>query len=366
MDTNERDNSDPVFMSLPTSVQRRIDRAFERVRADSVLEQSRPSKRRKVNRSEDVSADGGWFLAEDAPGGFVVDDSSSAGGFLIDETSVGDSGGFLLDEDEDVTSSSIPQYDTESDCIPFLLVPSALELLALPPDDPQVLSVFDNAASGWTEASGKRRGDGVVQGNDDAKVVSRKDWRAVCAVLLEGEAGSDEENAEAEAPVDAADGVMHTKMHEHDEDAGPSSRTRRRTGASKTQDVRYLEEDISDTSEDEYNNKVSDVDSPLTEDEYDTYVENGPAIRPQRKLGRNGRRRASDDSDDDEAEPRTLTSRQKAECRKAFALFFDVDDGTADDMLASKRIMIKDVSRVAKLLKEKISADEVSRSLYLV
>jgi hypothetical protein len=56
-----------------------------------------------------------------------------------------------------------------------------------------------------------------------------------------------------------------------------------------------------------------------------------------------------------------LSTKQKAECREDFARFFpDVPDTELD----RQKIMIKDVTRVANLLKEKIKAEEVSL-LYL-
>jgi hypothetical protein len=52
-----------------------------------------------------------------------------------------------------------------------------------------------------------------------------------------------------------------------------------------------------------------------------------------------------------------LSAKQKAECREDFARFFpDVPDAELD----RQKIMIKDVTRVANLLKEKIKAEEVS------
>src|SRR6266498_1739508 len=61
------------------------------------------------------------------------------------------------------------------------LIPSALQRLDLPPDDEDVLSIFRNAASGWTSSSIKP----LVLSDSSGKYISRDDWRAVCAVLLE-------------------------------------------------------------------------------------------------------------------------------------------------------------------------------------
>lgn len=75
-------------------------------------------------------------------------------------------GGFIIDEPPE-------------NYIPLSSVPEALSYLNLPSDDEQVLAVFRNAASGWSSAT-----DTVDDHHLSDKVVSRDDWRSVCAVLL--------------------------------------------------------------------------------------------------------------------------------------------------------------------------------------
>ncbi|KAG6853293.1 hypothetical protein C0991_005388 [Blastosporella zonata] len=162
--------------------------------------------------------------------------------------------------------------------IPMSLVPSALQLLDLPPDDDQVLAVFRNAASGWITAS-----------STDGGWVSREDWHAVCAVLLE---------------------------EQTDNEADP-----------------YLEEDSGDDIDDEY------VDRPSTSTSRPRiHQSSSPSLSPGPFA------------------PRTLTTRQKQTALDAFSLFFP-DVPQAD--VPKQKIMIKDIQRVAKLLNEKVKADEV-------
>ena len=66
----------------------------------------------------------------------------------------------------------------------------------------------------------------------------------------------------------------------------------------------------------------------------------------------------SDGGDDEDAREavQRISPRQKKECRRMYALFFpDVEDKDLD----SRRLMIKDITRVAKVLKEKITVEEV-------
>ena len=78
-----------------------------------------------------------------------------------------------------------PSVNSTHTHIPLSLIPAALQSLDLQPDDPDVLAVFQNAASGW-EAS-----RGSAGRSQDELRVSRKDWRAVCAALLDTSAGDD-------------------------------------------------------------------------------------------------------------------------------------------------------------------------------
>ncbi|TBU43992.1 hypothetical protein BD309DRAFT_959362 [Dichomitus squalens] len=302
------DEVDPGYVALPLDLQRRIDNAFDSALSSSG---SPPSKRRKLEQDQ-----------APAPGGFLLDDAPP-GGFLPDEPQ----------SSEDQDDQEIVQRH-----IPLSLIPTALQILDLQPDDEDVLSVFRNAASGWNDRSTSQSGDPL-----DA-LVTRKDWRAVCAALLDpGLAGDDD--------VDMGG----------DQDPPSGSEAGVPPG-----------DELSDSGE-EYMQSLSSGSDAFGVDSDDEYREGGflPAknakgkaiskVAPSSPKSRRGRGRkrsiSSEDGDKDDAKQHGLSARQKKECRATFALFFpDVPDASLD----AQRIRIKDITRVAALLKEKISAEEVS------
>ncbi|KAG6889645.1 hypothetical protein C0995_015760 [Termitomyces sp. Mi166 len=192
----------------------------------------------------------------------------------------------------------------EATQILFKDVSRGLQKLDLPPDDEQVLAVFRNAASGWTASSSSDVQD------SGGGWVSREDWRAVCAVLLE-----------------QAD---NTKGVEPESDV--------------LSDDQYLEDD--EESED---------------DDDDEYLEEpGPSTSRRRTRGGAAKSSSPSPSPGPASAPRKLTKRQQETTLEAFALFFP--DVLPEDV-PKQRIMIKDIQRVAKLLGEKIKADEVVEML---
>lgn len=308
-------DADPSFLALPLRVRRRIDRAFDtwtRQRDEPVR------KRRRL----DASAS--------APGGFIPDDGPSAGGFISDYGG----GGFLPEEPPsgggflpDTPSADDGEDDNASaDAIPFSAIPSALQALDLQPDDEDVLAVFRNAATGWENK-------GAAEDDDAHLLVGRKDWRAVCAALLD---------------VGARDGAENEDVEMDDADAA----------------------DVSEPSEEEYVASDDDEDDAEEGDPDDDYQDGGfVRAKSTRKAGgvsrgRKGRSATAssfspDASDDDDlVDPsRRVTARQKAEARHAFAMFFpDVPDAELD----KQRLMIKDITRMASLINLKLTAEEAS------
>jgi hypothetical protein len=91
--------------------------------------------------------------------------------------------------------------------IPLTLIPTALQILDLPPADEEVLAVFENAARGW----------GGAQVSTGEEGVSREDFRAVCAALLP-------EEEDQEEGTDGDDG----SVDEDEEPRGIGTSTRRR------------------------------------------------------------------------------------------------------------------------------------------
>jgi hypothetical protein len=279
---------DTGFDALSARLRRRIDDAFDRV-AENISKSSKPPrKKRKLDSAQS--------------GGFATVEDTSPGGFLIENA-----GGFLLDEYENRTPS--PSPDPIS--ISLLSVPAALQLLGLPSDDEEVLSVFRNAASGWGASL------------EVSSEVSRKDWRSVCAALLEGEEG------------------------EGSDDAGPSS-----SAAHSEMVARSDQEDDSGPDSDEYHMSIDgDISEPEASDE--EYQDDEPATVSRSRKPQKTSKLLPTDARLDAGQ---LSAKQKAECREDFARFFpDVPDAELD----RQKIMIKDVTRVANLLKEKIKAEEI-------
>ncbi|KAI0084458.1 hypothetical protein BDY19DRAFT_1025901 [Irpex rosettiformis] len=326
MDVPEKDNIDPAFLALPPRLRTRIDRALD-----------------KASYVPPTNTEPGGFLPEESlvSGGFLVDDGdeSMGGGFIPADTTSSDGGGFVPLSASVSVDGKNDAEESEFTHIPFDLIPRALQLLDLQPDDPDVLDVFRNAASGWEGAS--RASLGKEDGNK-ALLVSRKDWRAVCAALLDTSVQEVEDN----------EGSQEADLMDVDE--------------SEALEEEYVDSDARD----------SDVDSDASDDEYQEggFVRSTPQIKGTRKgkgkaeassSTRKSRSRKTsysfEPSDDfDETRPRTLTARQKAESRRTFALFFP---SVPDSDLDGKRIMIKDLARVADLLKEKITANEIVEML---
>ena len=184
--------------------------------------------------------------------------------------------------------------------IPLSLIPAALARLNLNPDDQDVLQVFHHAASGWSSSQ-----------SHNEQGVSRKDFRAVCAVLLDSEPSPSAPDGGGGFIIeDEGGGFIPTTDNLDDSDA--------------------------------YQESISSDDS----DYADEYIHAGPSKPSKRPRIAN----------DDPPHSKTLSSHQKQQSRLAFSLFFP---DVADDKLHEQRIMIRDIIRVAGLLKEKIKAEEV-------
>ena len=330
---------DPTFVVLPRTLQHLIDNAFRRA-----IDKTPSRKRRKLN-------DDGLY-DQAAPGGFVPDDSME-GGFIPSDPDILE-GGFVLDEQDGDggfipepsppragPSTSVISDDRDSENqgeegsldfdshIPLSLIPTALQILDLPPDDEQVLLVFKNAASGWrsqpTSAQRSGRATELVE-----EVVSLRDWRAVCSVLLEpdvqdGEAYDEGGGIDQEMDVRMSDGLA--------EDSGGSSEEYVESHPEEKSDDQYIDDNYSDT----------------------------PAKRSTRSTRKRSTRanRGSDESEELEMKKnRPLTVRQKEASRQAFAMFLPPP---ADGDLERQRITISDLVRVSKELKEKITYDQVRR-----
>jgi hypothetical protein len=258
----------------------------------------------------------------------------SQGGGFIPPSPPPAVGGFIVEDD-----SGEPQRNTESDdattYIPLAMIPSALQMLDLPPADEEVLEVFRNAAGGW---------DGS---NDGQQGVSRKDWKSVCSILL-----SQQEQPRASS----GDEIMRDETQPDEESS-----------------VEESDEEYRDPEQNGWvkGQQSGDEDEDEDEDEDDEYIRPSKQAADRKGKGKarpsahapRGKKRRRDSFEDDEDVPKSMTRRQKAACREAFALFFpDVEDRDLD----SQRIMIKDIVRVSEVVKVRLTAEDVGPGCYLI
>ncbi|KAF9225525.1 hypothetical protein BS17DRAFT_778726 [Gyrodon lividus] len=277
------DEGDPSFMALPTRLRRRIDRAFDSVAS------STPSPKRP--------------RPDEAPAIFIINESEPG----PSRSAEYEAGGFIV---EDLPSSSRASPSASAH-IHLSEVPRALGLLDLTPDD-DVMAVFKNAGTGWGAQSTHSGG------------VSRKDWRAVCTALLEGDHGDEfgEKNLSGGEDVEMGAGAD------------------------------------SDPDNDEY--RMSDLSSEPEEVPTDEYEEGSSTTNTAKAKKTQNISQKTSSKTSEMTIPEQLTTRQKAECREDFARFFP---DVADAELDHRRIMIKDIIRVADLLKEKLKAEEILEML---
>ncbi|KAJ3571271.1 hypothetical protein NP233_g3862 [Leucocoprinus birnbaumii] len=306
-------DSENLFFSLPQRKQRKIDSAFNLI----------CKKLEATTSSTSVSAGGfipesGGFVRDDEEdqlgGGGFIHEEETGGGFIQEEPNA--SGGGFINDDED-------QHEVNAHSqIPLSSIPSALQYLDLPPDDEEVISVFRNAATGWTSSSTDATSLRRTEGED--QYVSRDDWRSVCAVLLEHD-------------VEGDDGVGDEDV----EMAEPGN-----------------ESDVADS--DEY--QESEVEVQEEDGDDGEYVKGPASTAARRRTRRTAHKSTSPplslSSDSSDSGPHKLTSRQRQTCVTAYSLFFP--DVPLEE-LVDQRIMIKDIQRVAKLLNEKLKTEEVSR-----
>lgn len=280
--------SDDVFESIPRVLQRQIDAAFTQTYNDH-------------------------FPSTSSGGGFLPPSPSGGGGFLPP------SGGFLIDDDDDGPTH-----------LPLRLVPHALQLLDLPPDDNEVLGVLANAASGW-QSPNVHPSAALPSGTDtDEQWVARADWRAVCAVLLEGAEDDDIEGPRSSSPGRSSLGGAPDAYDDVD--------------MSSLSDL-----SADDASSDEFRLVPSPKSKSKSRAKGKAHTSSSPP--PTRRT----RRGALASSNANSTAP---TARQKSTALEAFALFFP--ELTADDpALPTSRIRVAEIQRAAGVLREKIKAEEV-------
>ncbi|KAG8774962.1 hypothetical protein FRC12_001723 [Ceratobasidium sp. 428] len=375
-------DDDDDFSTLKPSLRRAIDTAFFKLvkKSNEARKDGVPRKRRRVE----------------------LDDEDGGGGFVK-------SGG---DEDEGDQGSD----DDQEPSIPLSLVPSGLQvhltftclylshshsiqkqMLDLPPDDQEVLTVFRNAASGWENPRPRRPKPGsddemeVEEDKDAGLSVSKEDWRAVCAVLLGQQQEELEQPSRKKQP-----GTRPSRRN-----TSPATSDRRQTRASTRGKGKakapepepesdegggfVFEDDNNEGSgfvfeddeeggggfelDDEEDEAGSDSDRYSEQSDEDSGSEFGASAGPSRTTRGTTKQKDEEQEDGSELEmdadddmPQTLTARQEREARLAFALFFpDMDPN--DPALDQKKIGIREVGDAAKTLKEKLLTDDIIEML---
>ncbi|EAU81347.1 hypothetical protein CC1G_11604 [Coprinopsis cinerea okayama7 len=214
---------------------------------------------------------------------------------LTPSTSADSGAGFIV---EDAT----PNVDAQSQ-IPLDLVPETLEYLNLPPNDPEVLYVFKNAAEGW-------KGPNDISANTPKLGVSLEDWRSVCAILLEND-----------------------------------------------EDEEMMDEDDEGDDSDVYKEPSSPSEDGGDNDDDDEDFELGPRVRRTRRTTRRSSRSSSPSFS---STPNKLTKAQEQSALDTYGLFFPTVPLSS---LKDQKLLIADIQRVATLLKEKLKAEEIINML---
>ncbi len=204
-------------------------------------------KRRKVDDGiTDGSGGGGGFQAEDAAlggsGGFLPDDSDVN---MDDDQTTGGGGFFTSDNDNDgpppppikASSSKVFSRTTPAHLLPLSFLPSTMSLLSLAVDD-DVLAVFESTGfqsidSEMTGVYGHREfpAEGEGQGEEGFGVgegikgyTTLRDFRAVCAAMIEPEPesefeGRDGQEMDTDEPMNGMDMDQDEDDEEDSQDA---------------------------------------------------------------------------------------------------------------------------------------------------
>ncbi|KAF8480123.1 hypothetical protein DFH94DRAFT_612358, partial [Russula ochroleuca] len=268
-----------------------------------------------------------------APGGFLLDDNP---------------GGFLPPSPTTVRQESghRPERIEQSSYIPLSRIPYALQLLDLSPDDEQVLAVFRSAASGWEDEppsrqTAHRRLHGPTAPSEDNDAteghVGLRDWRAVCAALMDDGGDEDEDGREGSAIDDDDENLNGTG-----------------------EDLSSELEESPGESSDEY--RITEAKS-RKRSRKSAAAPGGGAGATRKTRTKKGKtpstamRRRSPLSPDTSAE---VTPRQRRESLQAFLLFFP---GVPEEVAKRRRLGVREVNAVATMLNEKIKTEEIIEML---
>lgn len=191
------DEVDPDFLALSRAQQNIIDAAYERATGST--------KRRKTGYGL-ATGNGGGFMTEGGGGGFLPDDGDGQGGF-VDDMMMG--GGFMTENaEEPIAQPTSHLYEqTDIDGITLSAMPKVMNSLQLTWDE-DVLAAFEGVCT-QTTSTGET-------------YATRRDFRAVCAALMEPEENGEdqrmsEDNDDDDDEQDAyADGQEDAEMQVSD------------------------------------------------------------------------------------------------------------------------------------------------------
>ncbi|KAH9174689.1 hypothetical protein EDB89DRAFT_2067265 [Lactarius sanguifluus] len=241
-------------------------------------------------------------------------------------------GGFLLDDDDNMAGGFLPPSP-----------PAAF--LDLPPDDQEVLAVFRNAATGWGDGHispprSTRRGRNTVatseEGDETEERVSLRDWRAVCAALMDD--GRGEEGVEEGGDVDIDD---------DDDDAGDiDQNSSSGLGESSSDEYRDTSAVAKSRKRPRKSTSASTPDHKATR-----------KTRPRKTQSVTPRQGGSVSA----SAAMEITPRQRRECLQAFLLFFP---GVPEDVAKLRRLGVRELSAAATVLNEKIKMEEMIEMLH--
>ncbi|KDQ22219.1 hypothetical protein PLEOSDRAFT_1086936 [Pleurotus ostreatus PC15] len=323
-----------AFAALPKTVQAKIDNAFTSI--------SRSNPPHRQTHSEPPSS------------------TSLAGGFIVEDAVVAET---------DAQRAAIP-----SARIPLASIPAALELLDLPPHDRQILAVFRDAAESDDEDGDDTAGYGANGGSGKEASVSRSQWRAVCAVLLEGSPPSPSPSSPSPSSPSSRTSPSSAPRQREERNTRP----RRSKAAYASISAHPADADTYESGDDSEPYVVSDnSDHSLQQDkdQYDDDNEDGDdsgdeytghAASPSKpskstKATKSATHKSAKKS---ASKARANAVPDSAAALDAFALFFPSTPRDSNE-LQQKKITLRDLQAAMKSAGEKYKADDLTEMLAL-
>lgn len=228
--------------------------------------------------------------------------------------------------------------------MPYSVVHLALKFLNLPQDDEDILMVLRKAAQGWHE--GPSAEGNVSQATVADGFISRKDWRAVCAVLFDAPL-----EHETSSPYGDAEERHHPEYEGENQDNADIEDLQGGYVVQHTHQESSIGSDIYRGDQ-----LAGSTDSYVSQDSDDTY-DAGDGDANSDTPSDFARRYGSRSSSTKEKQVEGLKLHQKHAALEAFALFFP--SYTSEAAIIAKRLTVEDLDRAAKSLRENSQLEEV-------